>query len=366
MRETLLQSEGFDVLVVDRFAWAGFEASDKMKSKVVVDSPEFLVDFSALRAPAFHDSSVHTTFWSVVWSQIRALAYQLEVIRFCEYFEIPVDLLRTPESRGIVLAHSMPGFDVPRKLSKSIHFIGIPFPESKPELSPEISKFLDHAFLEGVPVMYVYIGDLALIPEEMLSQFQEALLLAHEFKFIWSTHYNSSSLSSKVKQSSQVMLVDWVSQISALEHPAVSCFISHCGVRGVQEAAYLSKHVLCVPMFSDQWDNGLRLLLAGTGIVRSFHSLDSVQFAASIKNIHDKASDNVPAATRLSKLVSFRNAIEAAVNLIEVALDPNYPADHASASKSFRLDVAIFFLLMIAILSISSHFVFQYAKLSLF
>jgi hypothetical protein len=72
-------------------------------------------------------------------------------------------------------------------------------------------------------------------------------------------------------------IVDWAPQTKVLAHPAVVCFISHCGWNSVTEGITNGVPFLCWPQFVDQfldksyicdeWKVGLGFDLAENGLV---------------------------------------------------------------------------------------------------
>ena len=86
------------------------------------------------------------------------------------------------------------------------------------------------------------------------------------------------------KAQSQGMVVDWCNQLEVLSHPAIGCFVSHCGLNSTMEAIISGVPVIGVPNMLDQptnvvfideeWEVGIKAesnsdgVLTGTELAR--------------------------------------------------------------------------------------------------
>ncbi|XP_073320079.1 UDP-glucuronosyltransferase 2B20-like [Pagrus major] len=70
------------------------------------------------------------------------------------------------------------------------------------------------------------------------------------------------------------LLVDWMPQNDLLGHPKIKLFVAHGGTNGLQEAIYHGVPVVGLPLFSDQYDNLLRLKERGGAKILTLNALD--------------------------------------------------------------------------------------------
>ncbi|KAG8001397.1 UDP-glucuronosyltransferase 2C1, partial [Nibea albiflora] len=70
------------------------------------------------------------------------------------------------------------------------------------------------------------------------------------------------------------LLVDWMPQNDLLGHPKIKLFVAHGGTNGVQEAIYHGVPIVGLPLFSDQYDNLLRLKDRGAAKILTINAVD--------------------------------------------------------------------------------------------
>uniref|UniRef100_A0A0E0M6H7 Uncharacterized protein n=1 Tax=Oryza punctata TaxID=4537 RepID=A0A0E0M6H7_ORYPU len=142
-----------------------------------------------------------------------------------------------------------------------------------------------HSFLDEQPygsVVYVAFGSLTVMSPEQLKEIALGLEASGR-PFIWVVR---SGLASNLPTSflDPIMglrkgrVVEWAPQERVLAHPAVGCFVTHCGWNSTVESIRNGVPMLCWPYFTDQFTNqiyicdiwriGLKMLqTSGGGIV---------------------------------------------------------------------------------------------------
>lgn len=142
-----------------------------------------------------------------------------------------------------------------------------------------------------VPVVYVGMGTLSILPERTLRALYEAMKQSTVARFLWVVAENQQTLlpehlrtyAQRWRQegaaenatevapavsaaAGDILLVSWVPQVAVLKHSAVKVFWSHGGMNGVAEGTYSRSPFLCTPLFSDQPDNCQHIHDRGMGL----------------------------------------------------------------------------------------------------
>ncbi|KAH7655724.1 UDP-glucuronosyl/UDP-glucosyltransferase protein [Dioscorea alata] len=130
-------------------------------------------------------------------------------------------------------------------------------------------------------VIYVAFGSLAIIDER---QFQE-LALGLELTgrpFLWVirpdlTGKTTTRLPEGFSDRIRGKIVEWSPQQEVLAHPALACFITHCGWNSTMEGVSNGVPFLCWPYFADQhlnqsyicdvWKTGLKMMPDENGLI---------------------------------------------------------------------------------------------------
>ncbi|XP_040376296.1 cyanidin 3-O-rutinoside 5-O-glucosyltransferase-like [Oryza brachyantha] len=95
------------------------------------------------------------------------------------------------------------------------------------------------------------------------------------------------------------MVVGWCDQVRVLSHPAVGCFVTHCGWNSTLEAVACGTPVVAAPQWSDQDTNAL--LVAGWGVgVRAATAADRVLEADELARCVEAVMSDTAAAFRRS------------------------------------------------------------------
>ena len=142
----------------------------------------------------------------------------------------------------------------------------------------------------GVPVVYVALGTLAVLPHALIAALHDGMARNSRFRFLWvfpdtqagllppesmaladsmawKRALNSSSAESCPSLDSSdapvlrplgagsILLSHWLPQVAVLSHVMVSAFLTHGGMNSIAEATFAHVPMLCMPFFSDQPDN---------------------------------------------------------------------------------------------------------------
>ncbi|XP_057755845.1 UDP-glycosyltransferase 83A1-like isoform X1 [Arachis stenosperma] len=112
-------------------------------------------------------------------------------------------------------------------------------------------------------VVYVSFGSLAVMESNQFKELALALDLINK-PFLWVVRTGSNNDKNGNKsnnaypdefQGSKGKIVGWCPQKKVLNHPAIACFVSHCGWNSTVEGVCSGVPFLCWPHFSDQFVN---------------------------------------------------------------------------------------------------------------
>ncbi|KAI3470051.1 hypothetical protein Pfo_026714 [Paulownia fortunei] len=136
---------------------------------------------------------------------------------------------------------------------------------------------------ENSSVIYVAFGSYSDLSKQQMEEIGKGLLKSKR-PFLWVMRAAKSGdrtdqemLSSKEELEKQGMIVPWCSQVEVLSHPAVGCFVTHCGWNSSLEGLASGVPMVLFPLWSDQGTNakimeeegkiGVRVAANGEGIV---------------------------------------------------------------------------------------------------
>ncbi|XP_052167340.1 UDP-glucosyltransferase UGT13248-like [Oryza glaberrima] len=141
------------------------------------------------------------------------------------------------------------------------------------------------AWLEARPprtVAYVSFGSVATPSPAQMAEVAEGLYNTGK-PFLWVVRASETSkipegFAAKAAKQERGLIVTWCPQLEVLAHPAVGCFVTHCGWNSTTEGLSAGVPMVAVPQWSDQtmnakyiedvWRVGVRVRPDGEGVVR--------------------------------------------------------------------------------------------------
>ncbi|XLR48642.1 hypothetical protein HN51_032890 [Arachis hypogaea] len=102
-------------------------------------------------------------------------------------------------------------------------------------------------------VIYVAFGSLTHFDKKQFTEVALGLELTNR-PFLWVVRQDSNCNPHEFK-GNQGKIVKWASQQKVLSHPAIACFVSHCGWNSTIEGLSNGVPFLCWPCFGDQFFN---------------------------------------------------------------------------------------------------------------
>ncbi|KAK2977645.1 hypothetical protein RJ640_012482 [Escallonia rubra] len=113
-------------------------------------------------------------------------------------------------------------------------------------------KWLDTK--ETGSVVYVSFGSLANLGEDQMEELACGLKQSNRY-FLWVVRASEESklpTNFATEASEKGLVVNWCPQLKVLAHPAMGCFMTHCGWNSTLEALSLGVPMLAVPQWTDQ------------------------------------------------------------------------------------------------------------------
>ncbi|KAL5703457.1 hypothetical protein ACHQM5_028547 [Ranunculus cassubicifolius] len=112
--------------------------------------------------------------------------------------------------------------------------------------------------IEKGTVVYVSFGSVAPVTSKQMEEVAWGLRDCNDYYFLWVIRESEMrKLPSKFieETSEKGLVVNWCPQLEVLSHPALGCFVTHCGWNSTLEALSLGVPMVALPQLSDQPTN---------------------------------------------------------------------------------------------------------------
>nr|KYP69604.1 Cytokinin-O-glucosyltransferase 2 [Cajanus cajan] len=103
-------------------------------------------------------------------------------------------------------------------------------------------------------VLYVAFGSFTLFDQNQFNELALGLDLTNR-PFLWVVRQDKKMTYPNELLGSKGKIVGWSPQLKVLSHPAIACFVSHCGWNSIMEGLCNGVPFLCWPYFTDQLYN---------------------------------------------------------------------------------------------------------------
>ncbi|XP_029642739.2 UDP-glucuronosyltransferase 2B20-like isoform X2 [Octopus sinensis] len=158
-------------------------------------------------------------------------------------------------------------------------------------LQGDIKEFVERS-KHGI-IIVSFGGYIRELPKEHIEKMEKAF---KEIKYdvIWKQP-DSKQLASNI------LIKQWLPQNDLLGHPKTKLFITHCGINGLFEALYHGVPILGLPVFADQFQNGLQMHVKEYGISMDIYNYNKDELVSNINELieNSKYKTNIKLASEI-------------------------------------------------------------------
>ena len=176
---------------------------------------------------------------------------------FCKTVKISRgQLLHSADYHPQIITSSF-GFGFPRVVTPLTDYVGPMISQSQPELPQDIAEWLHSRDCKSV--VYMSMGSTGILTSEQAEMIINGATQAN-LSVVWSLRKsNQHILQHMTYDPDNVLIAEWVPQMTVLKDPRINSAILHGGMGGVQEALSCGVPILVIPFFFDQIDNAVRV-----------------------------------------------------------------------------------------------------------
>ncbi|XP_047046589.1 cyanidin 3-O-rutinoside 5-O-glucosyltransferase-like [Lolium rigidum] len=113
-------------------------------------------------------------------------------------------------------------------------------------------------------VVYVSFGSMSAASKRQKEEMQRGLAASGR-SYLWVVRKDDND-NNDGRNEERSMVVEWCDQVRVLSHPAVGCFVTHCGWNSTLESMACGVPVVAVPQWSDQDTNARLIIEWGIGV----------------------------------------------------------------------------------------------------
>ncbi|KAL5228082.1 hypothetical protein ABZP36_016347 [Zizania latifolia] len=175
-------------------------------------------------------------------------------------------------------------------------------------------------------VVYISFGSMSMMSPRQIAEVASGMAESGR-PFMWVLRKDNRGEDDGVASSAggeRGVVVEWCDQAKVLSHPAVACFVTHCGWNSTLESVACGVPVVCVPQWTDQGTNAWLVDQIGAGVRAAVSDEDGVLEAGELRRCLDVATSE----TVRAKAALWKDKARAAV------------ADGGSSDRNLRAFVA--------------------------
>jgi hypothetical protein len=114
-------------------------------------------------------------------------------------------------------------------------------------------------------VVYMSFGSMSAASKRQKEEMKRGLAATGR-PYLWVLRKDNRDSNDGDDDDERSMVVEWCDQVRVLSHPAVGCFVTHCGWNSTLESVACGAPVVAVPQWSDQDTNARLVVEWGVGV----------------------------------------------------------------------------------------------------
>jgi len=145
-------------------------------------------------------------------------------------------------------------------------------------------------------VVYISFGSLSMMSKRQIEEVARGMAASGR-PFLWVLREDNRSSEGAGDAASlggeHGMVVEWCDQVRVLSHPAVGCFVTHCGWNSTLESVACGVPTVGVPQWTDQGTNAWLVERLGAGVRAAVSDKDGVLEADELRRCLDFATSEM-------------------------------------------------------------------------
>ena len=162
-------------------------------------------------------------------------------------------------------------------------------------LTGDLKSFMDTAS-DGV-ILITFGSIVKTLPSHIINTIMNAIHMKRNMKAVFKYDVVEAKINGNI------MIMPWVPQNDILGHSHTKLFISHCGHNAQVEALYHAVPIICLPIFTDQHYNALRIQQKGYGLYLNIAEFTAESLTTAVDEIFTNPSyqKNITKASNIFK-----------------------------------------------------------------
>ncbi len=306
--KTAFQNSLPDILIVDRFTFAGFDVAEYLGIPFVINNPQLLLDIDDppmhVPAPYFGMHPETDSIFERCLNPLQRWKFRvimIETFRRVNANRMEMANLPAIQSRHqlygdkLVLSNTAFGFEYPRPMLPQFQMTGPLLPLHPEPISSNLLRWMTIEEV-GRAIVLVNLGHSVEIADWQARALVRGLNSTGH-RVLWVLPNGQWSKVEPQIDPHMFFLASSIPQLSVLRDQRVQIFVTTGGLTGTQEALINGKPVLCLPFSPGQREVASRVVRLGAGISINVDNYSeemedafSEEIFASIKVLHNTLS----------------------------------------------------------------------------